>query len=163
MSRQIYRCVKYSDRKAMAKAIKDAIQDQEAGYIQMLRYTQAYLKKDFPMFYFIASRSQIYGVYNVKALEIERITGIDRRRCDKLIDKLVDMGFVDGVDNKLNKDIITVSINGLHQFKTMCEGLDEDDVASLRDMIGDKYFVDYYKKFKNKILEKKKMPPNDVP
>ena len=100
---------------------------------------------------------------NVKALEIERITGIDRRRCDKLIDKLVDMGFVDGVDNKLNKDIITVSINGLHQFKTMCEGLDEDDVASLRDMIGDKYFVDYYKKFKNQILEKKKVPPNDVP
>ncbi len=160
MSKAKYKEVDASTRRELAKSIRKAMADAGANYVHELRYAQAYLRCDYPLFHFVSARCQIYGTYYVKKLEVESITGIGRKTVDKLIDKLINMGFLKEVGDEYDKDIITVDVSGIEAFKCMCEDLTEREIVLMRKLIGDEYFPSRFRKHKSDIIGKRK-PKND--
>lgn len=156
MSKAKYKEVDARTRRELAKSIRKAMSDAGANYVHELRYAQAYLRCDYPLFHFVSARCQIYGTYYVKKLEVESITGIGRKTVDKLIDKLIDMGFLKEVGDEYDKDIITVDTYGIESFKCMCEDLTEREIVLMRKLIGDAYFPNVFKEHKNEIINKRK-------
>ena len=160
MTQPKYRSLSIEQRKSAAEQTRRCMADVESGYTRFSNKLFAYLQGEFAVFIFIAMQCQKYGVYQVNASEVGRVTGMHRTFVWNTIRKLLDMGFVKYFDGNEKNKFVTINVKTIDMFNERTKDLQFDDVIKLRDDIGCCDFAKWNKTTATKNIKKNKSTKN---